>query len=128
MGVGLMSGDQPQPVMRIENRLYYSWKGISGFSSLHHSQSHHIHLGAQMKPQVTYWTACRPLVGGGRKEEDGKEGNPGRDASLLVMGGGECVPSFPPLCLTPLYLLQTQEPLLSSPQPIRASSGAITTY
>lgn len=39
-----------------------------------------------MKPQVSYWTAHRSLVGGGRKKEDEKEGDPGREAKLMVMG------------------------------------------
>lgn len=58
--------------------------GVSRFSSPYYLSSYYIHLGAQLKPYVSYWTAHRPLVGGGRKR-DGKEGNPGREGKLMVI-------------------------------------------
>lgn len=66
--MGLMSGDKPQHEMKIEKSLLLL-KGRFQLLFHHNLSSYHIQLGVQMKPQVSYWTTCRPLVGGEKRME-----------------------------------------------------------
>lgn len=63
-----MAGEGNGTEMKIEKSLLLL-KGSLQLLSHHNLSSHHIHLGVQMKPQVSYWTTCRPLWGGEKRME-----------------------------------------------------------
>lgn len=134
-----MSGEKPQHVMRIEKSSLLLLERLLRL----------LFTTILVPPNTSGGTDeatgqsldCLQASGGRREKRGGWEGRKSRKRCKLAgNGGGECIPSllpyqrrgpaaYFPLCLTPpLHLLQTQKPLLSSPQPIQASSGAITTY
>lgn len=90
--MGLMSGDKPQHKMKIEKSLLLLKGSLQLLS--HHNISSPPHP-VRGTDEATGQLLDHLQASGGRREEDGKEGNPGREAKLLVMGGGECIFSFP---------------------------------